>query len=259
MQFVTFNIRTEAMADGVNRFFYRKGLILDEIEKRRPDIIGFQEMKHDMNSFMREHLSRMGYTMVGGGRGADYMGEHNPVAFDSSKYELLGLDTSWLSDTPYVPGSRYEKQSSCPRIVTHLMLRPLGEGEPFHVYNTHLDHEQVFARIMGARRVMEKIQQDLQVWDLPLLLCGDFNAYPDSEEVMYIRNHPLGLKELTGGIGTTWHNWGRGSDPQIDYIFVKGFDMQGAACKWDQELNGIYLSDHYPISVEVSRSDGGAL
>ena len=115
MQFVTFNIRTEAMADGVNRFFYRKGLILDEIEKRRPDIIGFQEMKHDMNSFMREHLSRMGYTMVGGGRGADYMGEHNPVAFDSSKYELLGLDTSWLSDTPYVPGSRYEKQSSCPR------------------------------------------------------------------------------------------------------------------------------------------------
>ena len=73
------------------------------------------------------------------------------------------------------------------------------------------------------------------------------------------RSHPFGLTELTEGIGTTWHNWGRGSDPQIDYIFVKGFASREPARKWTDELNGVYLSDHYPISVEIEREDGGKL
>ena len=259
MKFVTFNIRTEAACDGVNRFFFRRGFILDKIEKEQPDVIGFQEMKHDMNAYMRPHLASLGYTLVGGGRGSDWQGEHNPVAFRTDAYELLALDTSWLSDTPFVPGSRYEKQSSCPRIITHLTLRPTGEGEPFHVYNTHLDHERAEARVRGAKRVMEKIASDADAWPFPVVLCGDFNAYPDAEETQVFRSHPFGLTELTRGIGTTWHNWGRGSDPQIDYIFVKGFVSREPARKWTDELNGVYLSDHYPISVEIEREDGGKL
>ena len=252
MKFVTYNIRTEAAVDGVNRFYFRRGLILDRIEKEQPDIIGFQEMRHDMHLYMRPHLEQLGYTLIGCGRGADYEGEHNPVAFKSDRYELIALDVSWLSDTPDVPGSRYPLQSSCPRIITHMILKDHAEKTPFHVYNTHLDHQEADARVRGAHRLMEKISADLKAQPLPLILCGDFNAYPDSEESRFIMEHPLALDELTKGIGTTWHDWGRKSDPQIDYIFVKGFTMNGSYTKWDENLNGVYLSDHYPISVEIN-------
>lgn len=257
MKFVTYNIRTEAQVDGVNRFYFRRGLILDKIEKEQPDIIGFQEMRHDMHTYMRPHLNSLGYTLIGCGRGEDYKGEHNPVAFKSDKYDLLELDVSWLSPTPEVPGSRFEKQSSCPRIITHMILKDFDEDTPFHVYNTHLDHQEAEARVKGAKRLMEKISADLAAKPLPLVLCGDFNAYPDSEEAKYIMRHPLGLNELTKGIGTTWHDWGRKSDPQIDYIFVKGFAMNGEVAKWDDNLNGVYLSDHYPLAVEINMDKEG--
>ena len=104
---------------------------------------------------------------------------------------------------------------------------------------------------------MEKMSADLKEKPLPLILCGDFNAYPDSEEARLIMDHPLGLNELTKGIGTTWHNWGRGNDPQIDYIFVKGFAMNGDVAKWDDNLNGIYLSDHYPLAVDINMDQEG--
>ena len=31
---------------------------------------------------------------------------------------------------------------------------------------------------------------------------------------------------------------------------------EGAAELWTQNLNGIYLSDHYPVAVELTREDG---
>ena len=255
MKFLTFNIRTEAAVDGVNRFFFRRGFILDKIEKEQPDLIGFQEMRHDMQSYMRPHLNLLGYTLLGCGRGDNYEGEHNPVAYKNDRYEPISLDVSWLSDTPDVPGSRYEKQSSCPRIITHLVMRDMIKGENFHVYNTHLDHQEAYARVKGAKRLMEKIEEDYAKLPLPVVLCGDFNAYPDSEENSYIAGHPFGLTELTKGIGTTWHNWGRGNDPQIDYIYVKHFKTDKPAVKWDDCLNGVYLSDHYPIEVEIERTE----
>ena len=259
MKYVTFNIRTEALCDGVNRFYFRRGLILDRIEKEQPDIIGFQELKHDMFLYMREHLDALGYALEGCGRGADYMGEHNSIAFKTDKYELIGLDVSWLSDTPHEPGSRYEIQSVCPRIITHAILRPIGEGEPFHVYNTHLDHQEAFARVKGARRVMEKLIADQTIYPFPVILSGDFNAYPDSEETRHISEHPFGLTEITRGIGNTWHNWGKCDDPQIDYIFTRGIRATSDVVKWSEDLNGVYLSDHYPLAVELEREDGKTL
>lgn len=251
MKFVTFNIRCDTERDGVNRFLYRKGLILDRIDSEKPDIIGFQEMTHPMNAYMREKLAYLGYTLVGGGRAADYRGEHNPIAFRTDRYELLGLETSWLSDTPFVPGSRYEIQSDCPRILTHALLRPAEEGDPFHVYNTHLDHRSSPARMQGAARVLSEIVRNDEMRHHPVILCGDMNAVPDADEITVFRAHPFGLREVTGGIGTTWHDWGRGNYPQIDYIFVKGFKPSGDVVLWKEDLNGIYLSDHYPVCIDL--------
>lgn len=253
MKFLTFNIRTEAACDGVNRFHFRKGFIMDKLEAEMPDIIGFQEMKPEMHDYMVSHLLKIGYYTFGCGRNADYTGEHNPIAFRMDKYEMLALDVTWLSDTPLVPGSRFEQQSVCPRLVTHMILKPLESDKPFHVYNTHLDHKFDEAREKGAVRLMEKIKADNALYPFPVILCGDFNAYPDSLAMATVRNDEFGLTEFTEGIGTTWHAWGTVQEPQIDYIFAKGFEKTSDVVLWKDELNGVYLSDHYPVEVSMER------
>jgi len=254
MRLLTFNIRTEATCDGVNRFHFRKGLIMDKLEAELPDIIGFQEVKPAMHSYMLQHLMRIGYFAAGCGRDADYGGEHNPIAYRMDKYEMLALDVTWLSETPLVPGSRYEKQSGCPRLVTHMMLRALDSDKPFHVYNTHLDHQFDEARESGAARLMEKIKADTALYPFPVVLCGDFNAFPDSKAISIVKTDGFGLTENTEGIGTTYHGWGKVNEPQIDYIFSKGFTQVGETKLWKDELNGIYLSDHYPVEVTLEQN-----
>ena len=74
MKFVTYNLRCQAEVDGVNTFLNRKGLVMDKIEREQPDIIGFQEITPMMFDYLRSHLGRLGYTLEGCGRSADYTG-----------------------------------------------------------------------------------------------------------------------------------------------------------------------------------------
>ena len=257
MKVVTYNMRCDVPADGVNRFTRRRGLVIDKIETEMPDLIGFQEITPPMNEYLKAHLH--GYMMVGCGRGKTYQDEHNPIAFRSDKYELIALDVTWLSPTPYVPGSRFEVQSSCPRIITHTVLRPIGDGEPFHFYNTHLDHQYAEARIAGAKRLIEKIEEDQKIYPFPLVITGDFNANPDAEEIGMFKASETGISDVTENMGITFHDWGRRDEGQIDYIFIRGFNAETEAVKWTDEWNGVYLTDHYPIEITLSRKDGGIL
>lgn len=254
MRIVTYNLRCDVKSDGVNSFSSRKGLVLDKIDRELPDVIGFQEVTPPMNLFLHKKLSA--YTLVGCGRGMDYQDEHNPIAFRSDKYELIALDVTWLSETPFEPGSRFSDQSICPRIVTHAILRPVGLGEPFHVYNTHLDHVSSDARQKGAKRLMEKIESDRITHPFPLLITGDFNAAPESREIRMLKER---FSDFTDRIGVTFHNFGRTDGGQIDYIFASGFEKEKDAVKWTDEWNGVFLSDHFPIECSVIRKDGGAV
>lgn len=254
MRIVSYNLRCDVKIDGVNSFTNRKGLVIDTIDREAPDVIGFQEVRPEMNAFLRKKLS--GYTVVGCGRGADYQDEYNPIAFRSDRYEIIGLDVTWLSETPYVPGSRFHEQSTCPRIITHAVLRPIGLGEPFHVYNTHLDHESSSARQKGAMRLIEKVEADQKTHPFPILITGDFNALPDAPEIEILKRR---FDDFTKDIGTTFHNFGRTDGGQIDYIFADGFNADSEAVKWTDEWNRVFLSDHYPIECAVTRKDGSAV
>ena len=254
MRIVTYNLRCDVKEDGVNSFTNRKGLVIDKIETVKPDVIGFQEVTPPMNGYLKAKLSS--YTLIGCGRGMDYQDEHNPIAFLKDRYELIGLDVTWLSETPYEPGTRFKTQSICPRIITHAILRPVGAGEPFHVYNTHLDHESSLARQLGAGQLIRKIEADQSTHPFPVLITGDFNAQPDAREIQMLSEK---FTDLTKDIGITFHNFGKVDGGQIDYIFANGFLMEKNAVKWTDEWNRVFLSDHYPIEIPVQRKDGGAL
>ena len=86
-----------------------------------------------------------------------------------------------------------------------------------------------------------------------MILSGDFNAEPDSEEMKPLRE-TAGLVNATEGIGITFHNYHRDdpNDPQcsIDYIILKGDWELKKVEKWTEQKDGVCLSDHYPICAE---------
>lgn len=247
---VTFNLRMDTPADGINCFSGRAPLILSKIKAENPDVICFQEATVRILDWLRANLA--GYFVAGTGRGADFRDEANPVAFRKDRFELFGLDQFWLSPTPGVPGSRYEDQSPCPRICMALALHPIGEKRLIRVYNTHLDHVGRAARLRGTRLVLDRISRDGARMKYPVLLAGDFNAEPGEECIAGISaGTGCPLTDVTANIGTSFHNFGRGKGGcKIDYIFTDAKAITPAVI-WDDRKNGIWLSDHYPIAVEL--------
>lgn len=249
MKFVTFNIRCDFGQDGENCFCYRKPLIQRAIAQGQPDVICFQEVLPHVAAWLKENLT--GYTVVGCGRGPALDDEQETIAFRSDRYNLVQMDTYWLSETPRVPASRYPDQSVCPRTCTEALLAEAETGRAFRVANVHLDHVGVEARRLGLRQVLGHLAQAELFPSAPAIVAGDFNVDPDGDELKVFDEFP-GYVNATDGVGVTFHGYMRAEDPgSIDYIWLKG----GLACdsveKWTQSENGVYLSDHYPVCAQL--------
>ena len=255
MKVVTFNIRGDFGVDGENDFRFRKPLIEKKLRAEQPDLIGFQEVMPHMAAWLREILP--GYTVVGCGRGEiragvqTLGGEQMTVAFRTDRYNLIEMRTFWLSPEPWVPGSRYAVQSSCPRTATELLLMEYATGKVIRVLNTHLDHEGAPARMLGLRQVLTHLASAVLFPEAPVILMGDFNAEPDSPEMQVFAEYP-DYANATAGIGATFHAFGRAEAVHaIDYIFLKGGIRCASVTKWTDQEQGVYLSDHYPVCAEV--------
>lgn len=253
MKAVTFNIRGDFGVDGNNNFCFRKPLILKKLAAEQPDVIGFQEVMPHVAVWLRENLKD--YYVVGCGRDADLGGEQMTVAFRKDKYNLLEMRTFWMSETPYVPASRYEDQSDCPRVSTEVVLQELGTSRVIRVLNTHLDHRGAGARRLGLGQIMRHLESAKLFPEANVILLGDFNAPPESEEMQLMKDYPSYVN-TTEGIGITFHGFGGREAPEyIDYIYVRGSCEIGSVVKWEECVDGVYLSDHYPICAEIIWKD----
>ena len=252
MKFVTFNIRCDFGQDGANNFIYRRPLIVEKIRQEKPDIIGFQEVLPHVAAWLKENLTE--YYIAGCGREKDLTGEAMIIAYRKERFQSVSLETFWLSPTPYVPGSRYPVQSMCPRTATDVVFEDMETGKVFRVSNTQLDHECAGARKLGLEQILAHLRAEKAFADVPVILSGDFNAEPDSEEMKPLRE-TAGLVNATEGIGITFHNYHRDdpNDPQcsIDYIILKGDWELKKVEKWTEQKDGVCLSDHDPICAEL--------
>ena len=140
IKIVTFNFRNtwSAECDGINSGIHRLGPILEKIDAEKPDVIAFQEIREPALSMLKRTLND--YILVGRLRNADFTGEGLYTAIRKDTIELIGLDTFWIGPEPYVPESRFESQSECPRICVTTTVRHKMSGEVMRVYNIHLDH-----------------------------------------------------------------------------------------------------------------------
>ena len=186
MKIATFNIRCDYGQDGDNNFRYRKPLILEKLAEEKPDIVCFQEVLPHVAAGLKGALT--GYYGIGCGRSETLEDEQAAIAYRRDAFNLIQMETYWLSDTPYVPASRYPDQSICPRVTTEAVFEELATKRVFRVVNTHLDHEGAGAREQGMRQIMEKLGRAALFADAPVVITGDMN---DSTEKKLVKKYGL--------------------------------------------------------------------
>lgn len=247
MKIVTFNIRCDCGVDQENNFEFRKPLILNKLAQERPDIICFQEVMTHVAHWLNDSLSE--YTVVGCGRDKDLGGEQMSIAFRKEKFNLIALSHFWHSDTPNIPGSHYPDQSVFPRLCTESYLMDRKSGKVIRIVNTHLDHTSSAIRKRELKQIMQTIDEISMYKEFITFLAGDFNAEPQSCEMEVMKSYP-DFRCLTVDIGETYHGYFR-NEPliQLDYIYVRGDVELISVEKWTDVADGVYLSDHYPVSV----------
>ena len=252
IKIMSFNMRTQASGDGENQFLNRREFIAERLKELKPDVIGCQEMQPIMYDWLNETLKE--YCVVGAGRGEALDNEAVCVAYRRDKFYLCSTDTFWLSPEPYKPGSRYTgDQSSCPRICTMVTLKP-RDGAPFRLYNIHTDHVGKYARVLEVNQLLARIVEDDKKLKTPVFVTGDFNDTPDSLCIKTMLEYDGGrFTDLCSDSGQTFHAFGKyiTEEGKIDYLFAEN----GTKCIQTEVIRdrrgNLYLSDHYPIMVEV--------
>ncbi len=246
---VSFNVRCKDDLPGSVKT--RSQLIVSALRQYVPDSFGVQEATEEWMSILRENLGDS-YNCVGVARDDSKNTEYSAVFYLKDKYDLLDSGTFWLSDTPEVFGSKF-KSSSLPRIATWAVLKNKENGKVYTHINTHLDHILETARVQQVEVLSEKIAE---LKKLGAVVCtGDFNskegadAYDKMTETLFDSKYLA--KESDSGL--TFSNYGTNifDRKPIDFIFVSEGREVSRYKIIDEQIAGMYLSDHYGICSDI--------
>ena len=142
---------------------------------------------------------------------------------------------------------------------------------PFFVTHLNWKFEEGHVREAQVREIVAHVEALSPPAAFPAILCGDFNAEPEADEIRYLH----GLTSLGGtrrvyfqdafglaGDGTPGFTYAKRNpfaaplgepDRRIDYVFVRGRDdrhrgdpVEARVC-FDAPVGGTYPSDHFGV------------
>jgi endonuclease/exonuclease/phosphatase family metal-dependent hydrolase len=276
LRVMSFNIRTTTARDLRHAWDLRKHLVIQRIRHFDPDLLGMQECQDgEQADFIREALPD--YAFIAKRRGDDSRSgrEMAPLLFRKEAFDLLDSGHFWLSKTPDTPGSKL-LGTVYPRTVTWARLRPVANPDrDFFFFNTHFDYI-VFVLPSAAQVLRERILQITRRG--ATVLCGDFNS-PSGGAVHRLLTAPFDeeqdrpLDDMSGAFvlndvtqecrttsgepAGTIHKFGLITVPIIiDWILASShFTVVDAAID-DYNDNGLYPSDHYPVTAVLNAEFG---
>ena len=194
LKVMSFNLRYDNQADKRHGHGWdtRLPLVVDQIAKHAPDIIGTQEgLLHQVNQLKQALGDKgMNYSVCGSARerflGCFPCGEHCAI-FSSELLQNVAQDSFALSETPSCIGSR-SWGSGCPRIATYAWFTfsntgSEGPADPAGCVlflNTHLDHVSQRARALSSElivHVLEELEKaPPSCKHIGTIVSGDFNS-----------------------------------------------------------------------------------
>lgn len=259
---MSYNIRLDTEADGVNQWKNRPDKVIGLIKKYNPDLFGVQEAMHNQIVDLQSGLSEYSYVGVGRDDGKE-KGEYSAIFYKKEKFELISQNTFWLSETPDVPGSK-SWDAAITRVVTHAVFKDKTTGKQFLYANTHFDHVGKEARKNSAFMIKAYLKgfvsgsrynnENLKV---PVILSGDFNSEPTDAPYLTITNGEhfrLFDSRPTNNLTGTFCGFelNKMECKTIDYIFHSE-DWKASNYQVIQDNDGKYYpSDHLPVLVTLT-------
>ena len=155
--------------------------VIKNIQNYLPDTIGFQEVStHQWYPIIKTNLSE-NYNCIGEGRENDLSGEANPICYNKKKLTLIEYGTKWLSPTPDISGSQFEKSDThptdeIPRIFTYVIVKNIFNNITYMHINTHLDNytNDTVNRISQINVIIDFIKKNEKNYSI--ILTGDFSS-----------------------------------------------------------------------------------
>lgn len=262
LKLMTYNIKF-ASPDFKPSWQERREMLIDLIQKYKPDIIGTQEGLKEQIDYLADHLAD--YVVIGEGRKGGDDDEHMAIFFRRDKFRLREMQSFQLSETPEIIGSGPKVN---PRMVTWVRLAIINrlkesEESPYpqdyrghwentkelYVFNTHYfnGRNDSLARLNASKLILQRVNalNRFGAWttERPVFLMGDFNCRPGSPP----------YKVLIGDKNSTDPDLLKNSFEdlsKIDWILYKGAVKVLKYDVVDYNVNGVYPSDHKPVIVE---------
>ena len=245
---MTYNIRLDTEADGINMWDNRKEGVLSLIKEESVDVLGIQEGLPSQIEYLSKQLD--GYSMIGEGRDGGNNGEYSAIYYNDNKMNLIETETFWLSETPEIPSIGWD--AAIKRIVTVGLFKMKDSDLELLVYNSHFDHIGKIAREKSVGVILNHIKEN-NYQNRPLIVMGDFNANPDDLPIELLSkelNDSFKLLPLENPVGT-FNGFDLDSKllDRIDYIFTKNLKITNYKHLDKKLSSGLWPSDHLPILI----------
>jgi endonuclease/exonuclease/phosphatase family metal-dependent hydrolase len=243
----------------------RQPAIAATVRRIDADVLALQETWNDgeSSSQVRDLAAALGYEYAFG----TGFGDSNETFGNAilSRWPIVATETRPLDSLPGVDELRV--------VVRAEIDGPRGR---FDAYSTHLNWrlDQSHVRQLQVRGICAFVAERGSDLVLPPVLCGDFNAEPDSDEIrMLTGKAAVPVPKLVfldawnaggdGGPGFTWSNDNPFAtldlepDRRIDYVFA-GYPRPGGAgqvvaarVEGVDPVDGVHPSDHYGLLAEL--------
>jgi endonuclease/exonuclease/phosphatase family metal-dependent hydrolase len=258
LKVMSFNIRYNNAADGVNAWPNRKDWVAEIVQREKPDLLGLQEALAGQIKDLETRLEDYAWYGVGREDGKA-KGEYVPIFYRKERFDVLDRGQFWLSETPDEPGSK-SWDTSITRLVTWLKLKDKASERELFVANTHYDHIGAKARHESSKLILDKFPK--LAGDLPVILTGDFNSGVGSDpykaitgqgaaSTWFLADTRKSSEKEPEGPDSTWNGFRRIlPGQQIDFIFTRGLKTESHAILTD-EKDGRFPSDHLPVMAVV--------
>jgi endonuclease/exonuclease/phosphatase family metal-dependent hydrolase len=269
----------------------RREVIVAWLDHLQPDVVCLQEIwespaasSPNTAGWIVDHMPAAGWHWrFGGGGFGPGAWPDEALSFGSAVLSRWPIDDHECHRLPLAPDDRTDTfADDVPWELLHVRTGGLD------VFSTHLAaaphhaHHRV-RQVLAIDEHVRRIRGDLdaQVFGsrreaMPAILCGDFNAEPDSDEIRFLSSLTV-LDGRTTYYQDAWRVAGEGpgytqdwrNNPiagalgvprkRIDYVFVGDpFQRQGdagrviaAALAFDDSLTGRVASDHAGLVVDV--------
>lgn len=249
---VTYNVRMNTSADGVNAWPLRKDKVAGLLRFHRADIFNLQEALPEQLDDLAASFPEFDHVGVGRDDGKR-LGEHMLIFYRKSRFQKLDDGMFWLSENPSKPGLGWD--AVCNRTVTWIKLKDLVSGKTLLVFDTHFDHRGKIARDESAKLILKSIKE-INKENLPVILTGDFNLTKETTPIQLIltelkdsrdqsKETPYGPEGTSGGFDV------KVMPRTIDYIFINGKVEVKRQGTLSDSFGLYYPSDHLPVLAEI--------